>query len=48
MKDVGECYQKYCGNRPLKPKDFKHLQEKVYDNILKLEEALIQISCEEV
>lgn len=45
MKNIGECYKKYCGNRPLKPKDYKILQNKIYDNILKLEEMLIQISC---
>ncbi len=48
MKNIGECYKKYCGYRPLKPKDYKKLQDKVYDSILILEEVLIQISCGEV
>ena len=38
---VGDCYKLYCGNRPLREKDFKKLQEKLYDEMLALEEKLI-------
>lgn len=42
LKKVGDCYKKYCGNRPLKPKDFKKIQESIYDKVLELEDRLIQ------
>lgn len=38
---VGDCYRLYCGNRPLKERDFKKLQEKLYDKILALEEKML-------
>ena len=43
LKSVGDCYKKYCGNRPLKPKDFKKLQEHIYDKMIELEDMLIQM-----
>ncbi len=43
LKSVGDCYKKYCGTRPLKPKDFKSLQEHIYDKIIELENMLIQM-----
>ena len=43
LKSVGDCYKEYCGVRPLKPKDFKRLQERIYDKIIELENALIKI-----
>ena len=43
QKSVDDCYKEYCGNRPLKPKDFKKLQERVYDKVIELENALIQM-----
>ena len=42
LKNVGDCYKKYSGNRPLKPKDFKRFQEHIYDKVLELEDTLIQ------
>lgn len=47
MKNIGDCYKKYCGNRPLKEKDFRMLQEEMYNKVLLLEEVLIQMSCTE-
>ena len=47
MKNIGDCYKKYCGNRPLKERDFRMLQEGIYDKVLQLEEILIQMSCTE-
>lgn len=47
QKSVGDCYKEYCGNRPLKPKDFKKLQERVYDKVIELENALIQMMLRE-
>lgn len=43
LKRVGDCYKEYCGSRPLKPKDFKKLQERIYDKVIDLENALIQM-----
>ncbi len=43
LKSVGDCYKEYCGSRPLKPKDFKRLQERIYDKVINLENALIQM-----
>ena len=43
LKSVGDCYKEYCGARPLKPKDFKKLQECLYDKTIELEESLIQM-----
>ena len=43
LMNVGSCYQEYCGNRPLKPKDFKRLQERLYDKVISLEDSLIQM-----
>ena len=43
LKNVGDCYKHYCGNRPLKPKDFTKLQERIYDKVIELEDALIQM-----
>ena len=43
MKSVGDCYKEYCGARPLKPKDFKKLQERIYDRMIELEDSLIQM-----
>lgn len=40
---VGNCYKQYCGSRPLRERDFKKIQEKLYDKILLLEDSLIQI-----
>ena len=47
MKSIGDCYKKYCGNRPLKEKDFRMLQEEMYNKVLQLEEVLIKMSCAE-
>ncbi|MBR6084037.1 MAG: hypothetical protein IKP61_00275 [Spirochaetales bacterium] len=47
QKEVGNCYQRYCGNRPLKERDYKKLQEKLYDEILILEEKLISCQLKE-
>lgn len=47
LRSVGECYKKYCGNRPLKPKDFKKLQERIYDKVIELEDTLIQMMVSE-
>lgn len=44
MKNIGDCYKKYCGSRPLKEKDFRRFQEELYDRILRLEDVLIQMS----
>lgn len=41
--EVGECYKKYCGNRPLKPKDFRKLQEGLYDDLLVLIDKIISL-----
>lgn len=43
FKSVGDCYKEYCGSRPLKPKDFKKLQERIYDKVIELENALIHM-----
>lgn len=43
LKSIGDCYKKYCGNRPLRPKDYKKLQENIYDKVLELEDTLIQM-----
>lgn len=43
LKSVGDCYKSYCGRRPLKEKDFKKLQNKLYDEILILENRLIEM-----
>ena len=43
LKNVGICYKSYCGNRPLKERDFKILHEKIYDEILVLEDYLINM-----
>ena len=42
LKNVGNCYKEYCGSRPLKPKDYKKLQERIYDKVIELENNLIQ------
>lgn len=42
LKSVGDCYRKYCNNRPMKMRDYKLLQEKLYDEVIALEERLIQ------
>ena len=47
LKSVGDCYKEYCGARPLKPKDFKKLQERVYDKVIELENTLIQLMVSE-
>lgn len=47
LKGVGDCYKEYCGNRPLKPKDFKKLQERIYDKVIELEDMLIQMMVSE-
>lgn len=47
LKSIGDCYKKYCGNRPLKPKDFKKLQERIYDKMIELEDTLIQMMVSE-
>lgn len=44
LKSVGDCYKKYCGNRPQKPRDFKKLQERIYDGVIQLEEKLIKMT----
>lgn len=44
MMNVGDCYKKYCGSRPLRERDFKKLQDKLYDEMLRLEDTLI--SCQ--
>lgn len=43
LKGVGECYKKYCGGRPLKEKDFKKLQSRLYDEVIELENGLIEM-----
>ena len=43
LKTVGECYKGYCGKRPLKEKDFKKLQGKLYDEFITLENGLIEM-----
>lgn len=43
LMNVGECYKKYCGGRPIKEKDFKLLQNKLYDEIIVLEKELINL-----
>lgn len=43
LKSVGECYKSYCGGRPLREKDFKKLQSRLYDEIIRLENGLIQM-----
>lgn len=43
LKSVGDCYKKYCRNRPLKARDFRTLQEKLYKDVIQLEENLIHI-----
>lgn len=48
LKSVGDCYKEYCGNRPVKPRDFKKLQDRIYDKVLALEESLIQMMLSEV
>ena len=48
MMNVGECYQKYCGRRPLRERDFKKLQSKLYDEIISLEDWLIDIMSDNI
>ena len=43
FKRVGDCYKKYCGNRPIKPKEFKQLQDRLYDEVISLENHLISM-----
>lgn len=43
LKFVGDCYRKYCGNRPMKAKEFRRIQEKLYDEIIMLEKNLIAV-----
>ena len=38
---IGECYNHYCKKRPIQVKDFRLLQQKIYDEILELTEYLI-------
>lgn len=38
---IGECYNHYCKKRPIQAKDFRLLQQKIYDEILELTEYLI-------
>lgn len=40
--DIGDCYKHYCKQRPLRPKDFKILQLRLYDEFLALEKDLIE------
>ena len=47
LKSVGDCYKKYCGHRPIKERDFRNLQEKIYDEVLKLEQCLIEVLLEQ-
>lgn len=44
--EVGECFKKYCGNRPLKPKDFRKLQENLYNELLVLIDRIISMQVE--
>lgn len=41
--DVGACYKKYCGIRPLREKDYKKLQSALYDDIIRFENWMIDI-----
>lgn len=45
LKSVGECYKNYCGGRPIKEKDFRRLQINLYNEIIELENALIEMMC---
>ena len=41
LKAVGDCYRLYCNHRPLKARDYRALQEKLYDEFILLEEELL-------
>lgn len=43
FKNVGDCYKRYCGNRPIKPKEYKQLQDRLYDDVISLENHLISM-----
>ncbi len=42
-KKIGEYYKRYCGCRPFREKDFKKLQNNLYDEIIMLEECLLNL-----
>ena len=40
---IGDCYQHYCKKRPIKVKDYKLLQLKLYDELIELLDFLIEM-----
>lgn len=47
LMNVGECYKHYCGRRPIKPSDYRKLQERVYDEMLMLLDGFISIKIDD-
>ena len=41
LAHIADCYEQYCGRRPVKPRDYRILQERLYDKVLELEDHLI-------
>lgn len=41
--NIGDCYQHYCKKRPLKAKDFKLLQLRLYDEFISLADSLVEM-----
>jgi len=41
--DIGECYRHYCKKRPLKAKDFRLLQLRLYDEFISLTDMLLEM-----
>ena len=46
--NVGECYKQYCGYRPCHAKDYRKVQDGLYNKILELQLLLISIICPEL
>lgn len=43
QKEIGDCYKHYCGHRPLKEREFRTIQEKLYEEFILLIDTLISL-----
>lgn len=43
QKEIGDCYKHYCGHRPLKERDFRTIQEKLYEEFILLIDTLLSL-----
>ena len=42
-KSILKTYEHYCGKRPLKERDFRVFQDKIYDEIISMEDYLLEL-----